>query len=109
MVLLTTSLCVGQCAILLVESLDFVQVRLLGSGVGDTEATRSLEHQVLQIVSQTRSLCGVVLRTRTYCDVSLDTWFLVVNGEIYLQSVVEGVDACLQQVVIKRLILVVLC
>ena len=43
-VLLTTSLCVGQRAILLVESLDFVQVRLLGSGVGDTEATRSLEH-----------------------------------------------------------------
>ena len=106
-ILLPTQFRVGDEAILLVACLDIVQQRGFGLGVGDTKLISALEHQVFQIVSQTRCLGRVVLRSCTHSDEGLDARLLLVDGEIHLQTVVEGVNARLRHIALKGLILVV--
>ena len=76
MISLLTRLRVCQLAISLITLFYLCQQRSLCLRVVRTKLLSALEHQVLQIMRQTSGLCGVVLRARTYCDVSLDTWFL---------------------------------
>ena len=109
MVGLLALLRIGHQAVLLVALLDILQERSLCLGIIGPELLGALEHQVLQIVSKSRSLSGVVLRTGTYRDVSLDTWFLSVYGEIHLQAIVEGIDSRLHHVARYGLVLVLLC
>ena len=106
-ILLAALFGVGDEAILLVASLNVVQQRSLGGGIGDTKLVGSLEHQVLQIVCQTRCLCRIVLRTRADSNERLDTGLLFVDGEIHLQTIVEGVDARLRHITLEGLILVI--
>ena len=95
-----------QRAILLITSLNIGQQGGFGLGVGNTELVGTLEHQMLQIVSQTRCLSRVVLGTRTNGNESVQTGFLLVHTEVHLQTIVEGIDTCLRQVALDLFVLV---
>ena len=96
-------------AVFLVAAGNLVEQRFLGLGIVGAELLGTLKHQVLQIVSQTGGLGGVVLGTRAHGDVGLDARLLLVDGQIHFQSVVESVDAALHGIACNRLILVVFC
>ena len=106
MVGLTAFLGVGQQAVGLIALLYLVQIGCLGDRVAHAELIRTLEHQVLQIVCQSGGLCGVVLRTGAHGDIRLYARLFLVHAQIHLQSVVQGVDACLCQVALHLFILV---
>ena len=107
MVGLLTLCRVGQLAISFVALLNLVEQRLLGSRIGSTELLGALEHQVLQIMGETRCLSRVVLRTRTHGDIRLNTGFLLVYREIHLQAVIERIDTCLRDIARYRLVMIV--
>ena len=85
---LLTGCRVGQLAVDLVALFYLVEQGSLCSGVVGTKLLSTFEHQMLQIVGQTGSLCRVVLGTRAHSDVGLDTGLLFVNTQINLQPVV---------------------
>ena len=78
---------IGCQAITLIERLDLVEQRFLLHGVGDTKLVGTLEHQVLQIVSQARRLARIVLRTRTYGDIRLYARLFLINTQIHFQTI----------------------
>ena len=85
-------------AVLLEQLLDLVEHRLLRGIVHGTELLRALEHQVLEIVREARSLGGVVLAAHLHGHVGLDTGLLLVHGHKDFHSVVKGVDLGLERV-----------
>ena len=93
-------------AIMLVTALYVVKVRLLLGCVRRTENIRSLKHQVLKVMCKTRCLGRVVARAGAHGDVSLDARLLLVDRQINLQSVRQGVDACLHRVALHGLVVV---
>ena len=106
MISLLASLRIGQLAISLVAFLNLLQIRSLSLRVGHTEVIRTLEHQMLQVVSQTCGLCRVVLGTRTHSDIRLDTRFFLVDAEINLQSVLQRVDTGLGHIALHLFIVI---
>ena len=106
MISLLTLLRISHQAIFLITLLYLVEQRSLSLRVIRAKQLRTLKHQVLKIVSQTCCLCRIILRTSTYCDVSLYTWLLRISREIHLQTIVEGVDPRLHHVTWYSLILV---
>ena len=105
---LLAGLGIGKLAISLIALFDLCQQRSLSLGVIRTKLFRALKHQVLQVVSQTCRFRRVILRTCTYSDECLDTRFLRVYREIYLQTVVECVDARLHLIARHCFILILL-
>ena len=103
---LLTCLRISQFAIGLVALFDLIKQRSLSLGVVGTKLTGALKHQVLQIVRQTRRLCGVVFRTRPYGDICLNTRLLLVHTQIHLQSILQGIDTRLSHISLYSLILV---
>ena len=108
MILLPPQRGVADLTVLLVAGLYLVEIGLFGHGVGHTVLVGTFEHQVFQVVGQTGGFGGVVLRTGPYGDVSLDTWFLLVHGEIHGQAIVKFVDAGLHEVAFHHLIRIIL-
>ncbi len=100
---------VGKFAVSLVSTLYVVEIRLLFLHVGGTELSRSLKHQVLQIVGKTSCFCRVVTATGAHGDVGLDARLLVVHRQVNLQTIVESVDAGVHRIARHCLILVVFC
>ena len=76
MIRLFTCLRVGELAVSLVALLDLVEQGFLGLGIVGTKQECTLEHEVLQVVSQTGSFGGVILRPRTHGYISLNTRLL---------------------------------
>ena len=105
---LLAGLGIGKLTISLITLFDLCEQRGLCLGVIRTKLFRALKHQVLQVVSQTCRFRRVILRTCTYSDECLDTRFLRVYREIYLQTVIEGIDARLHHIPRNSLILVIL-
>ena len=105
---LLTRIRIRQLAIGLIALFDLCEQRGLCLRVVRAELLRTLEHQVFQVVGQTCRFRRVILRTCTYSDECLDTRFLRVYREIYLQTVVEGIDARLHHIPRNSLILVIL-
>ena len=77
---------------------NLVEQRLLGFVVLGAEVGGALEHQVFEVVRQPGGFGGVVLAAHAHGDVGLDAGFVFVDAHVHLQSVVEGVDACLERV-----------
>ena len=100
---LALSLVLGL-AIDLEQLLNLVEQRLLGLVVLRTELLRTLEHQVLEVVSQTSCLGGVVLTTHANSDVSLDSGLLVADRHIYFQTVIERIDTGLSRIALDALV-----
>ena len=100
---LALSLVLGL-AIDLEELLDLIEHRFLGSVILRTERLRTLEHQVLEVVSQTGGLRGVVLTTHAHSDVGLDTRLLVANRHINFQTVIERIDTGLSRIALDALV-----
>ena len=93
-------------AIMLVTALYVIKVRLLLGCVRRTENIRSLKHKVLKVMCKTRCLGWIVARACAHGDVSLDARLLLVDRQINLQSVRQGVDACLHRVALHGLVVV---
>ena len=108
MVSLLAGLGIGKSAVGLVTLFDLSQQWGLCLRVVRTKLLRSLEHQVFQIVCQTSRLGRIVLTTRSHGDIRLDTGFFRIDGEIHLQSIVEGVDTGLHEIPSNLFILVIL-
>lgn len=70
------------------------------------ELLRALEHQVLEVVGETRGLGRVVLASYLHGDECLDSWFLVIDAQVHLQTVVKCVDSCLGRVSVHLLVFV---
>ena len=98
MVCLFTSLRIGELTISLVALLNLCQQWGLSLWVVSTKLLGALKHQVLQIVSQSCGFGRVVLRTGTYGNISLNTWFLSVHTQVHLQSVIQCVHTGLHHV-----------
>ena len=79
MILLLALFSVGDEAILFISCLYFVEQWCLGSRIVGAKFICTLEHQVLQIVSQTRGFRRIVLATCTNSNESLNTWLLLVD------------------------------
>ena len=105
---LLTRIRIRQLAISLIALFNLCEQRGLSLGVIRTKLFRALKHQVLQVVSQSCRFRRVILRTCTYSDECLDAWFLRVYREIYLQTVVEGIDARLHLIARHCFILILL-
>ena len=88
----TALLRVGQGAIRLISSLYIVKQRTFSLRISHTEMVRTLEHKMLQIVSQPRSLSRVILRTCPHSYIRLQTRFLLIDRQIHLQSVLQRID-----------------
>ena len=108
MISLLAGLGVGKLTISLITLFNLCQQRSLCLGVIRTKLFRTLKHQVLQVVSQSCRFRRVILRTCTYSDERLDTRFLRVYREIYLQTVVEGIDARLHLIARHCFILIII-
>ena len=108
MVCLLTGCRIRQLAISLIALFNLCQQRSLCLRVVRAELLRTLEHQVFQVVGQSCRFSRVILRTCTYSDERLDTRFLRVYREIYLQTVVEGIDARLHLIARHCFILILL-
>ena len=108
MISLLTGFWIGQLTISLIALLNLIQQRSLSSSVVRTKLLGALKHQVLQVVSQACCLCRIVLTTGTHSYIGLNTWFLRIDGEIYSQSVVKGVDTCLHHIPLNGFILILL-
>ena len=100
---LALSLVIGL-AINLEQLLNLVEQRLLGLVVLRTELLRTLEHQVLEVVSQTGCLGGVVLTTHANSDVGLDSGLLIADRHIYFQTVIERIDTGLSRIALDALV-----
>ena len=85
---------------------DGIEERFLSLVVGGSETLAALEHKVLEIVGETGGLVRVVLAADLHGDVGLQARCFLVDGHIYLQSVVKGVDLCLQRIPLDGLVLV---
>ncbi len=70
------------------QSLYLVQQRLLQLIVLGTESLRSLKHQVLEIMSQSRRLRRVVLSSHPHGYISLNPGFFGIYRQIHLQAVI---------------------
>ena len=95
---------VGGLTIDLVKVGNLVEHGALGIDVLCAEVGGALEHQVLQIVAQAGGLGRVVLAAHADGDVSLDARSILVDGQIDLQAIVEGVDAGLHRVARYRFV-----
>ena len=95
---------VGHGAVCLIHVLYGVEQRSLLFSVRRSEAFRSLEHQVLQIVCQSCRLSRVVAASGAHGYVGLYARFLLVYRQIYLQSVVQSVYSCRHRVTFHRLV-----
>ena len=71
---------------------DVVEQRLLLFIIRGAEVSCSLKHQVLEIVGKSCCLGRVVAATCSHGDVSKNTRLLLVDGQIDLQPIVEGVN-----------------
>ena len=71
---------------------DLVQQRLFNLIVLSTEVCGTFKHQVLEIVSQSGSFCGVVFTTYTYCNVRLYARSFFVYSHVDFQTVVQRVE-----------------
>ena len=100
---LALSLVLGL-AIDLEQLLNLVEQRLLGLVVLRAELLRTLEHQVLEVVSQTGCLGRVVLTTHANSDVGLDSGLLVADRHIYLQTVIQRIDTGLSRIALDALV-----
>ena len=100
---LALSLVLGL-AIDLEQLLNLVEHRLLGRIVLSTELLRTLEHQVLEVVSQAGGLRGVVLTTHTHSDIGLNTRFLLAYRHIDFQTVIQRVDTGLRGIALDAFI-----
>ena len=78
---------------------DLVKQRLFYFIVLSTEVRGAFKHQVLEIVSQSGSFCGVVFTTYTYCNVRLYARCFLVYSHVDFQTVVQSVDARFQRIV----------
>ena len=85
---------VGEGSIVLKERGDSVEQGFLGLVVLGAELSGTLEHQMLQVMCQTRGLGRVVLRTCAYGNVGLDAWLFLVDSHGHCQSVLQlvGLD-----------------
>ena len=84
---------VGYIAVFLKSVLDvFEQWSFLGV-VGCAEMCCTLEHKMFEVVGKTCCLSRVVTAAGTHSNISLDTWFLLVYGEVNLHSVVKSVNS----------------
>ena len=97
---------VGGDAVHFKELLDLVEQRLFGGIVGGTKLLGTLEHKVLEVVSQAGGFSRVVFTTYAHGDIGLDARFLVVFSHEHLQTVGKGVDFGLQRVALNGTILV---
>ena len=104
---LAACLGVGQLTVGLVALLYLGKQGGLSLGIVRSVLLCALEHEVLQIVCQTGGLGRVVLSASTYGDVRLDTWLVLIDTQIDLQSVLQRVDTRVHRVARHRLI--VLC
>ena len=100
---------VRELTIRLIAGLDILQQGGLCLGIGGPEMCRPLKHQVLEVVRQTRRLCGVILRTRPHGDIRLNPRLLIVHREIHLQSIIQGIDACPGHIARYALVRIVFC
>ncbi len=89
---------IGRCTIKLIERIDGIEVRNLFLVIGSTIRLRTLEHDVLLVVRQTRGLQRIVLSTGTHGDKRLDLRFLFVLTQINGKSVIQCVDTRLQRI-----------
>ena len=78
---------------------DLVQQRLFNLIVLSTEVCGTFKHQVLEIVSQSGSFCGVVFTTYTYCNVRLYARSFLVYSYVDFQTVVQSVDTRFQRII----------
>ena len=108
MVCLPALVWVGKSAVHLVTTLYIVEQRALLLIISGAKLLRTLKHQVLQIVSQSRCLCRIIARTGLHCDVSLYTRLLLVHTQIHRQSVVELIDAALHGVTFHHPVMILL-
>ena len=99
---------IGERAVVLVACLDGVEVGALGFQVGSAEVVSAFEHQVLQVMGQSRCLGRVVARSCAHGDVRLDAGLLVVDAQIDRQTVFQRVDTGLHRVVGHTLVSVAL-
>ena len=88
------------------ETFDFIEHRFFGGVVRGAVLLRTLEHQVFEIVGQTRRLGRVVLAAHLHGDVGLDAGSFAVDAHVDLQPVREGVDAGVQRIARDGFVLV---
>ena len=74
----------------------------------EAEVGSAFEHQVLQVMGQSRCLGRVVARSCAHGDVRLDAGLLVVDAQIDRQTVFQRVDTGLHRVVGHTLVSVAL-
>ena len=99
---------VGQLAISFEAPLNLVKQRCLSHRVAGAEVCGALEHDMLQVVGQTRGLCRVVLSSSAHGNVRLDARLLLIHAQINLQAVLQRVDSRVQGIARNRLVLVLL-
>ena len=99
---------VGGVVIDLVQRLDLFELLLLFGPIQGAEVVRALEHQVLQIVGETRGFRGVVLTAHAHGNVSLDARNVLVYRHIHLQTVIQRVVDDVHRVVLIGLLVVIL-
>ena len=95
---------VRQLAVGLEALFDLIEQGSLGGAVAGAELLGTLEHQVFQVVGQTRGLGRIVARTGLHGDVCLDARFVLVDGEEDLQAVLQRVDTGLHGVALHGFI-----
>ena len=83
---------IGDAPVLLEEAFDFIEIGFFGLVVLGAVLLGALEHQMLEIVGESRGFLGVVLSADAYGDESLQTGLFFVDGHIDFQTVVQGVD-----------------
>ena len=105
---LLTSLRISQFAIGLITLFDLIEQGFLSRIVVRTKLLGTLEHQVLQIMRQTSGLCRIILRSRSYCNIRLNTGFLLIHAQIHLQPIIQGIDARLHHISWHNFILIIL-
>ena len=98
MIGLLTGLRIRQLTIGLIALFNLSQQRSLGLRIIRSELGGTLEHQVLQIMSQTCRLCRVVLRTGPHGDIRLNPRSFLIHRQIHLQSVIQRIDPRLHQI-----------
>ena len=68
----------------------------------------ALKHQVLQVMRQARRLSGVILRSRPNGNICMNPRLLIVYRKINLQTIIQGVYACLGHITLHGLKLILL-
>ena len=88
------------------EVTNLVKHWLLSFIVRGSEMLCTLEHQVFQIMGETRSLMRIILASYPDCDIGLDARGLLVDGHVDFESIVEGVDLSLEGITLDSFVLV---